>query len=196
MYSLKILKFATALLITVWVSVAHATVIPFGTAEINLDSGFITDGITGRIYTGLDVTDLTYADALATIGVNGKYEGWTLDQQKYDDWFSGPNFVTKIIVGSAPGENQWVTDNGTWGVVFKEFKSELLEPNNNDRFDTRRFKFGNEFSNSGVKAIFGSDSLDRVYILVSRDAIDVAEPSIHTIFALALMGLAYRRLKK
>jgi hypothetical protein len=196
MYSLKILKFATALLITVWVSVAHATVIPYGTADINLDSGLITDRITGRIYTGLDVTDLTYADALATIGVNGMYEGWTLDYQAGVGWSSGPGINVRIYDGITPEDVQYVSDNGIWGFVFKEYDPEFLDPNNNNKFNIDDWQFGNVFSDIDVKPIFGPGSLERVYILVSRDAIDVAEPSIHTIFALALMGLAYRRLKK
>ena len=86
MYKL-ISNISVLVFIVVISTAAHATVVTHGNLTTDDANNFITDTVTGRIYTRFDAFDLSYADTLNSIGTGGAYYGWSIATDVVADEF-------------------------------------------------------------------------------------------------------------
>jgi hypothetical protein len=192
------------LLASCFINSANAGIITHGYLTTDDTTNFITDTETGRRYTRFDAFSLTASQTIAAIGLGGAFEGWSIATSAIaDDFYAAVLGIEASVCegvvthGSNCGEiSGWV--EGDFGVsfqtgydIFAFINTDTSVPVGNGQIDSRG-AIKDYASNMSIERLDNDPTRNYLLYIDAK----VPEPSTLAIFALGMIGLASRRLKK
>lgn len=214
-------KIITSLVLTLGVSAAATatTIVTRGDLTTDAHNNYITDTVSGRMYTRFDAFDLTYADTLTAVASGGSFSGWSIATASVaDDFISAALGLTAnlcdgvvtngTICGSISG---WSSGNfgASYTPAYDAFAYlsgsnapafGLMEINSNfysgNLGEVRDTQFWATAYNLDIYNLTSGNG--SINLLLYKDAAQVPEPSTIILMTLGLAGLGFgrRRLQR
>jgi hypothetical protein len=194
-----------------FLNIANAGLITtYGFLTSDADTNFVTDTISGRMYTRFDAFNLSYANTLTAIGSGGAYDGWSIaTATEAGDWYAAALGEATTPCSSAPVAtyidcgtlSDW--EDGDFGISGRTHIFDYFAYIDESAIAPRTIGLGQIYAVSGrlssIKnwsTIQELDGIPTINLLLFKDKTSVPEPSTWVIFALGMIGLASRRFKK